>query len=244
MLICYNKIMKKNNLIIYTDGASRGNPGNAGWGAILMTEERVIELAGYSKLATNNQMELLAVQKSLEYANKNFSKYNIFIHSDSAYVINGITSWIYGWQKNNWITSTKKAVENKEYWQKIFSLKESFQSIDFIKVAGHSGHIFNDRCDELAVAYALGNKIKLYDGKRVGYEDTLNQITPSKTKTKTNSKKVYAYISLVDGKIYSDKTWEVCEKRVKGKSGAKYKKVFSKDEETKLIQDFTLDTLF
>ncbi len=240
--------MNKNDLLIYTDGASRGNPGKAGWGCILMSDKRVVELAGASKNATNNQMELLAVQRALEYAREHFPKYNIIVHSDSAYVINGITSWIYGWQKNNWITSTKKPVENKSYWQELIKLKIFFKDrLEFVKVAGHSGHIYNERCDELAVNAALGKDLVLYDGKYNAYEETLAVLevkTSTPKKSSSSNKKAYAYVSFIDGVAHSDKTWEACEKRVKGRSGAKYKKVFSKEEETQVIQDFTLDSLF
>jgi len=234
---------------IYTDGASRGNPGPGGWGAILMTDKEVVELAGAEKKATNNQMELEAVVQALTYVLKKYKGYNVVLHADSAYVLNGISSWLDGWVRNNWLTATtKKPVENKMYWQTLLTLRDSLgKGLRLVKVAGHSGHAYNDRCDELAVAAALGEDLRLFSGAVSGYEKMLVDTppkSPSKSKQqKANSKaSAYSYVSLVDGKVFSDKTWGACEKRVKGKS-AKYKKVFSKAEETELVQEYTLQSL-
>ncbi len=237
------------NLTLYTDGASRGNPGPGGWAAILMTDKEVIELAGAKDPATNNQMELEGVIQGLTYATKHFDGYSVALHADSMYVLNGIEKWLDGWVRKGWVTMTKKPVENKIQWIKLLALRDSLgKNLELVKVAGHSGHEFNDRCDELAVAAALKNNPKLFKGSFVDYKQQLIDTPPKSVKkspSKSSSQKgtAYSYVSMVGGKVYTDKTWAACEKRVKGTKGAKYKKVFSKGEETGLIQDYTLATL-
>lgn len=243
----------KNTVTIYTDGASRGNPGPGGWAAILMTDTKVVELAGNVTPATNNQMEMLAVEKALEHAKKHFSDMTVMLHADSRYVLNGLESWLDGWVRNGWMTAAKKPVENKNQWQALLELRDFFgRKLELVKVDGHSGHLYNDRCDELAVAAALKKPHDLFVGTVKDYAQQLEAVAPKsvvkKTASKASTKKetgpAYSYVSLVDGKVYADKTWAACEQRVKGKKGAKYKKVFSKGEETALVQDYTLGTLF
>ncbi len=238
----------KSTVTLYTDGASRGNPGPGGWGAIIMSDKEVVELAGAKNPATNNQMELEAVIQGLAYIEKHFGKVGVELHADSRYVLNGIESWIDGWVKKGWVTMAKKPVENKPQWMKLMKLRDYFgRSLTLTKVDGHSGHTYNDRCDELAVAAALGKKPKLFKGTVKAYELQLDD-TPPKSPAKKSSSgtknkgTAYSYVSMVDGKIHVDKDWATCEKRVKGKN-AKFKKVFSKAEETDLVQDYTLATL-
>jgi ribonuclease HI len=233
-----------NTITVYTDGASRGNPGPGGWAAIIVSNDKVVELAGGVRKATNNQMELQGVIEALNYIYKNSPDSTVLLHADSAYVLNGLSSWLDGWVRNNWITSTKKAVENREQWEELLELRTKFKNrLELVKVKGHSGHNFNDRCDELAVSYALGKNIDLFSGNLSDYTVTSDS-SPKKVVKKTKNKETaYSYVSLVDGKVFVDKNWDACEKRVKGKKGAKFKKVFSKAEETALIQDYTLHSL-
>lgn len=236
-------------MIIYTDGASRGNPGSGGWASVVLSEGKVFELAGSEKRATNNQMELAAVAKVL--SDKRVCNHTgvISIFSDSAYVVNGLNSWVYGWEKNNWITSTKTKVENKELWQLLLRLlREYGDRLVIKKISGHAGELYNERCDELAVAAALSKEPKLFSGSlekyKVFLEETGVTVKKAVLKKKKNDAPAYSYVSLVGGKVHVDKTWGSCEKRVKGAKGAKYKKVFSKDEETELVQEYTLASLF
>jgi ribonuclease HI len=152
--------MKKDKIIIYTDGAARGNPGKAGWAAIFIIENKIIEIGGASKHATNNQMELTAPIEALKYLiRQNLAKIPIEIFSDSKYVILGITEWIFNWQKKNWRNAAKKSVLNKELWEELYKLSEQFK-IKWIYVGGHSGDKWNERADEIATNFADGNKIK------------------------------------------------------------------------------------
>jgi ribonuclease HI len=237
----------KKELIIYTDGASRGNPGPGGWGAVILVDEYAMELAGAAKKATNNQMELQAVIAVLSDSGSRAHKGDVIVYSDSAYVVNGASSWVYGWEKKGWITSTKTLVENKAMWQDLLVLlKEYGDRLTIGKVKGHAGDLYNERCDELAVNAALGKKETHFKGSQKNYDAFLKEIgtttknaAPKKNKTTTTGP-AYSYVSTVGGKVYTDKTWAACEARVKGKKGAKYKKVFSKAEETSLVQDYTL----
>ncbi len=132
---------------IYTDGACSGNPGPGGWGAILMYGENKKEISGGKNDTTNNVMELTAALEALKLL-----KYacEVELYSDSAYLVNGFDKgWIYGWKKNNWKTSSKEPVKNKEIWEEIYDLTK-FHKVKFIKVKGHSDNEYNNRCDELA----------------------------------------------------------------------------------------------
>lgn len=137
--------MKK--VTIYTDGACSGNPGPGGWGAILMHNGEKREISGGNEQTTNNIMEITAVIKALEEL-----KYScvVDVYSDSAYVVNAFEQkWIEKWLKNNWKTSDKKDVKNKELWQRLIELT-NIHEVTFIKVKGHADNEYNNRCDELA----------------------------------------------------------------------------------------------
>lgn len=138
----------KDNIVIYTDGGCRGNPGLGAWAAILISEKHNLrlEIGESESYTTNNKMEMKAAIKALERLK---NSHNIKLYSDSAYLINGMNEWIYSWQKNNWIKRDKKPVENKEYWLKLIELSKK-HNIEFIKVKGHSDNIENNRADEIA----------------------------------------------------------------------------------------------
>ena len=132
---------------IYTDGACSGNPGPGGWAAVLIYNENRKEISGGKKETTNNIMELTAVIEALKLL-----KYpcKVDLYSDSAYVVNGFNQgWIYNWKKNNWKTSSKEPVKNKEIWEELYNLTK-IHRVNFKKVKGHSTNELNNRCDELA----------------------------------------------------------------------------------------------
>jgi len=257
--------MKKNEIMIYTDGSSLGNPGPGGWGAVLIfPDHKVIELGGREIKSTNNRMEITGAIRALEEVSKRKPKATphrqshagrgkISIYTDSSYLLNGITMWVYGWQKNNWKTTTKEDVLNKDLWEELFRLDFSLKTkyeVEWIKVSGHAGIHLNERCDIIATSKAGNNTTILFRGNFTDYEKLFGKIEGKKLKVsatlKTKKKKggvAYAYLSLVNRKIHSDKTWAECERRVKGKSGAKYQKVFSKEEEKELVAEWTLKSL-
>ena len=140
-------------IIAYTDGACSGNPGPGGWGVLLQARDgdRVIktrELKGGEPDTTNNRMELLAAISALEALDR---PSKITIVTDSAYVKNGISSWIHGWKKNGWRTAGKKPVKNVDLWERIDAAQKR-HDVTWEWVKGHAGHPENERADELARA--------------------------------------------------------------------------------------------
>jgi ribonuclease HI len=138
-------------LFAYTDGACSGNPGPGGWGVLLraikgadIVKERT--LSGGAAETTNNQMELLAAISALEALEK---PSKITVVTDSAYVKNGVTGWIFGWKRNGWRTSNKKPVKNVELWQRL-DKAAARHTVTWEWVKGHAGHPENERADELA----------------------------------------------------------------------------------------------
>ncbi len=217
-------------IIIFTDGASKGNPGPGGWGTIVLISGKVNELGGGEKNTTNNRMELTAVVEGLKFIKK--TEDEIILNTDSRYIINGITKWVYGWQKNNWKTKEKKEVLNKDLWEELI-VASAGKKIKWNYVGGHIGIDGNERCDEIASAYALDEKPELFIGDYKNYEFDLENTEGIKEhveKKAKNNLPAYSYVSLVNGIFHADKTWAECEKRVKGTKGAKYKKVFSEEE--------------
>lgn len=143
------------NIKIYTDGGCTGNPGPGGWGSVILVEDREIKLSGGLSNTTNNQMELTAVIKALEYIGKEFSfNDELSIYTDSQYVKNGITSWIINWEKNGWRTASKKPVKNKELWIALRTLT-NMAKIQWFWVKGHSGDKYNEMCDKLVESERL-----------------------------------------------------------------------------------------
>ncbi len=131
---------------IYSDGSCIGNPGPGGWAAIILEKNKKKEIFGGEKITTNNRMELIAVINALNLI-KNKSK--ISIYTDSKYIINGITIWMKNWKKNNWKTSNKKIVKNKDLWNLLDKICGIHQ-VNWNWVKGHSGHELNERVDYLA----------------------------------------------------------------------------------------------
>ena len=138
-------------ITIYTDGACSGNPGPGGWGAVLMHGETIRELSGGEPATTNNRMEMLGVIRALE-ALKTPCK--VRLHSDSAYVINCFRErWYERWERNGWKNSKKEPVENRDLWERMLALVRTHE-VEWVKVKGHAGDRWNERCDELARAEA------------------------------------------------------------------------------------------
>ena len=133
-------------VIIYTDGACRGNPGPGGWGALVKFDEVKKEIFGGSKDTTNNQMELSAAIEGLAILKEPCS---VELFTDSKYVMDGITQCIQNWKKNNWRTAAKKDVKNKELWKKLDELI-SYHQVQWHWVKGHSGDMGNETADFLA----------------------------------------------------------------------------------------------
>lgn len=134
------------NVIIYTDGACRGNPGPGGWGAILLYGDKEKELFGGEPETTNNRMELMAAIVALETLN---APCKVVLTTDSKYVMDGITQWMANWKKRGWKTASKQPVKNVDLWQRLDAAVQRHE-IDWQWVKGHSGHPGNERADALA----------------------------------------------------------------------------------------------
>ena len=141
---------------IYVDGACFGNPGPGGYGAILRYGAREKEISGYCPSSTNNRMELLAAIKALNLLTRTS---RVRIVTDSNYVFKGITTWIHGWRKRNWLTSQRKPVLNRDLWEQLLRLTEQHR-VTWEWIKGHSRHPENERCDKLAKEAIRGRTVR------------------------------------------------------------------------------------
>ena len=136
---------------IFTDGACKGNPGPGGWGALIRYGTNEKELSGGESNTTNNRMELMA---AIEALNALTRPCEVVLSTDSNYVKDGITKWIFGWQKNGWRTADRKPVKNADLWQALLEAVRRHK-IEWQWVRGHSGHPENERADKLASDAAM-----------------------------------------------------------------------------------------
>lgn len=272
--------MPENSIHIYTDGACSGNPGNGGFAFTMHlygkdTEKSFTqEYGGFVPSTTNNKMEMLAAIAALSMLETHkdkiskyfpdFTSYPITLFTDSKYQIQGITSWIHNWKKNNWKLKNKDDVKNKAYWILLDRLNTKFKP-KWQKVAAHSGHIQNDRVDAIAVCYSKNTECNLQqdfgflplsfesllsrdisftrEATEQGKLFTANKSNQSHLKKKTgntNNNPYPAYISLIANKLYKDYSWDDCKKRVLGVSATKYKKVKNITEEHQILKKWGL----
>lgn len=239
-------------IIIFSDGASKGNPGPGGWGAIVVADDSITELGGREAHTTNNRMELTGVIRAIEKLSQlKFlsATSTATIYTDSRYVINGITKWIFAWKKRSWKTLQKDDVINRDLWEELDFLVENFPGkIKWTYVGGHIGIVGNERVDEIASGFAEGNKPKLFSGKISEYENDIKnvsldekQIAQKKDRSEAKSRsraKAYSYVSAVNGVVKTYATWAECEKHVKGVRGAKFKKALSASDEKAIIAEW------
>ncbi len=136
---------------IFTDGACKGNPGPGGWGALLRLGKHEKELSGSEPDTTNNRMEMTAAIRALRALTR---PCEVVLHSDSRYVIDGMTKWIDGWQKKGWKNASKKPVRNADLWHELIDAAAPHQ-ISWVWVRGHNGHTENERVDRLASDAAM-----------------------------------------------------------------------------------------
>tara|TARA_Y100000589_G_scaffold118511_1_gene112646 strand:- start:18529 stop:19254 length:726 start_codon:yes stop_codon:yes gene_type:complete len=190
-----------------TDGACSGNPGNGGWGSIIIFENgNEIELGGAEKHTTNNRMELTAAIKTLEKLKNYKLKKDFKLRTDSKYVIEGYTNWINNWKKNGWKTSTGKSVQNLDLWQKIDSLRIDGLYMEFVK--GHNGDIYNERVDKIATNYSKGIATKNNKFQKNNENLVKGDIAPK------NLQKLFSRLDLVSEfatKGFLLNTQELCE---------------------------------
>ena len=226
-------------IIVFSDGSSLGNPGPGGFGSIVwFGNGDIFEIGGHEEKTTNNRMEMTAMIEALSFLlKKDIKESSIEVFTDSQYLINGITKWVFGWKNNGWMTKSKVPVLNKDLWQKLLVLVED-KDIEWNYVEGHAGIAGNERVDEIATSFANNQGTPLFNGKISDYPVDIKNLKPAFAKNKnTKNKKVYSYLSMVDGKIETHKTWQECENRVKGKKSL-FNKTFSKEEEENIIKEW------
>ena len=237
--------------IVFTDGAAKGNPGPGGWGVIVVTPDgTVAELGGGSPHTTNNKMELSGVIAALEYVAVRPGP--VAIYTDSTYVIQGITQWVWGWRTRGWKTAQGGDVLNRDLWERLSSLVSARgpKGIDWRWVRGHVGTPGNERVDEIAVAFALQKPANLYEGPLEGYAHEVLDVpeetaVPKRSAASASGAKskaaAYSYLSVVDGLPMRHATWAECESRVKGRSGARFKKSASAADEVAILRGWGID---
>jgi ribonuclease HI len=231
------------SITIFTDGAAKGNPGKGGYGVVILREQEVTELGGFKERTTNNEMELKAVIEALKAVTDSTQTVHIF--TDSKYVVEGATGWVFGWLKNGWQTKAGSDVLNKELWQELLPLLNTVK-IEWHKVPGHVGITGNERADTIASDFAQHGTFALYSGPVSGYGYDISDTSYDEEKAnersaarKRSAQKAYSYISMVDGVVKTHQTWSECEKRVKGKKGTRFKKSLDAKNEKEIISDFS-----
>ncbi len=226
-------------ITIYTDGSSIGNPGPGGWGAIIWYSGGVVkELGGKHQHTTNNRMELSGAIEAINHISDSGDSVRLF--TDSSYLVNGITKWVHGWQKNGWITGSKEPVLNKELWEELLILTKEVK-ISWSHLPAHVGIAPNERVDEIAQGMARGLQVNLYEGDYKNYG--INLSPPSKefvneSRVRNKNSKAYSYLSVVGGKAKRHLSWDDCKKRVEGVKGVRYKKTFSEDSEKEILKSW------
>lgn len=173
----------------------------------------------------------------------------IVLYTDSTYVIRGITQWVWGWRKRGWKNAEGNEVSNKDLWEELSRQVARLKPIEiqWKYVRGHTGVPGNERCDAIAVAFAQGKKVKLYSGSILQYDVAIHdlpqdqELPPMKTYDKSEKPKAHSYLSTMGGIVYRHQDWASCERRVKGQSGAKFKKAMSSDDEKAILKSWGLD---
>lgn len=235
-----------NPIVVFTDGAAKGNPGPGGWGVVIVTPQgEVTELGDRATgTTTNNKMELTGAIEALTALRGVPGP--VAIYTDSTYVIQGIGGWIHGWRRRGWKTATGGEVLNRELWERLDALvaARGRSSVEWHYARGHAGTPGNERVDEIADGLAQGRKVTLYRGPLIGYAVPILDL-PSDTAVPARTSpaggratKPYSYLSLVDGELARHATWADCERRVKGRPGARFKKAASQGDEAAILRDW------
>ncbi|HEY9773048.1 MAG TPA: ribonuclease HI [Planktothrix sp.] len=255
---------KKITIAIYTDGACSGNPGPGGCGSIVVAprgdSKWVHEIGAGAPQTTNNRMEMAAAIRALDYLElESPEETEILIYTDSTYMIQGVTKWVWGWKSRNWKTAEGKDVSNKELWEELLRAVARLKpaTIEWNYVRGHNGDPGNERCDEIAVAYSTNKKEPLYDGPIDGYFVDLSEppqveIIPERGGGRNTNGSAKGspgakpeagfpcYLVLDNGVLCRFRDWSSCERYVKGRN-VKFKKVKSTAEQRQALIDWGQD---
>jgi len=245
--------MTTQTIVVFTDGAAKGNPGPGGWGAIIVTPDgNVTELGSRAAgTTTNNRMELTGAIMALSELRD--APGPIAVYTDSTYVIQGIRGWIFGWRKRGWKTAAGGDVLNRDLWEQLDDLVRARGkgAVEWHYVRGHVGIPGNERVDEIADGLAQGRGVTLYRGPLIGYPYAILDLpddtsTPARSPSSANggsrSKGTpYSYLSVVDGQLARHSTWAECERRVKGRAGARFKKAMSQADEAAILRAWRIE---
>jgi len=232
-------------VVVFADGAAKGNPGPGGWGAIVATPDgRVTELGGGARHTTNNRMELTAAIEGLRHVAPSTDP--VAVHTDSAYVIRGIREWIHAWRRRGWRTAGGADVVNRDLWEALATAAARAGDVSWHFVRGHQGIPGNERVDEIANAFAAGKHPTLYRGPLIRYDvpvhdipdDTRLPARNTASRSAAAKRAPHSYVSVVDGQPMRHASWAECERRVKGRSGARFKKAMSADEEAAILRSW------
>ena len=235
---------------VFCDGAAKRNPGPGGWGAVCVTPAGgVVELGGGDPHTTNNRMELTAAIQALACLRD--VRGPVAVYTDSTYVIKGISEWINGWRRRGWKTFEGSDVLNRDLWERLDELVEARgpRGVAWHYVRGHSGICGNERVDEIADGFARGLPIDCFRGTLASYGRPILDVpeetgVPARKTSASAGRKsgaAYSYLSVVDGKLMRDTTWEDCERRVKGRKGARFKKAMSAADEAAILREWRID---
>ena len=236
------------NAIIFCDGAAKGNPGPGGWGAIIVRTNGVVtELGGRAAHTTNNKMELTAAIRALDFVRHVDGR--VAVYADSTYVLKGIREWIWAWRRRGWKTAEGHDVLNRDLWEELSALVDARGKggIEWHYVRGHIGNPGNERVDAIADAYARNVPVTLYSGDLIRYDIDILDVpddtsVPARTPGPRKAKAIaHSYLSVVDGKPSRHATWAECERRVKGRPGAKFKKALSAADEATILRGWGVD---
>jgi len=239
-----------NKILLFSDGAAKGNPGPAGWGVVIATPEgEVTELGGGARKATNNQMELAGVIEGLKFLEGIAGEVSVL--SDSTYVLQGISGWIFGWMRRGWKTASGGEVANIGYWKRLNGLvqdRKGMGAISWHYIRGHVGTPGNERCDAIASGHAAGRSPRLYRGALADYgisihdlpDDTSLPESKSSASRGGKKQKPHCYLSLVSGAFEQHASWPECEARVKGVKGARFKKAMTPADVSLIKRDWGL----
>ena len=248
--------MNEQSIVVFTDGAAKRNPGPGGWGVVVVTPDgHVTELGGGAALTTNNKMELTGAIQALTHVRDMSGR--LAVYTDSTYVIQGIESWVHNWKRRGWKTATGGEVLNRELWEELHALAVARppRSTTWHYVRGHSGIPGNERVDAIADGFAVKGSVPLYDGPLLGYDVAILDIPDDTSVPKRSGAgagaggtglpkskgPAYSYLSVVDGTPMRHSTWADCERRVKGRSGARFKKATSAADEMAILKAWNVN---
>lgn len=213
--------------VVFSDGGCIGNPGPGGWAAIVITGDLYEEFGGGEPATTNNRMELTGAIEGLKRTPRG-SKVRVV--TDSRYVTDGASKWLHGWKRRGWLKADGHPVLNRDLWE-LLDEAAGGRKVVWEHVDGHSGHPENERCDRIANGFARGvpPELKKGDGGWI--------FADGETSTGENVKYPKPlYLSVVEGAVEEHKSWAECEARIKGRKGAKCKKVSSRFEHIAAIK--------